>query len=156
MRHIWSEIYRRRLWRRVWVALATAQSEVGLVTADQIADLKARQDDIDLERALFHEAQLHHDVMAEIRTYAEQCPIGGGIIHLGATSMDILDNADALRLREAMVLIKSRLRALLETLAAQIETWAISASWFHGISRRTHDDRPAGAIRARLLMDWDA
>lgn len=124
MRRLWSDIYRRKLWRRIWVALATAQAEVGLVTAEQVADLQAHQEDIDLERAQAYEAELRHDVMAEIRTYAEQCPVGGGIIHLGATSMDVLDNADALRLREAVCMIQQRLRVLLEHLAQQIETWA--------------------------------
>src|SRR3972149_2931987 len=82
MRQIWSELHRRKLWRRVWVALAQAQTELGLVTPEQSADLQAHQDDIDLDRALELEKDLRHDVMAEIRTFAEQCPIGGGIIHL--------------------------------------------------------------------------
>ena len=124
MRQLWGEIHRRRLWRRVWVALATAQQEAGLVTAEQVADLVAHQDQIDLERALAIEAELRHDVMAEIRTYAEQAAIGGGIIHLGATSMDVLDNADVLRLRDALDLTQSRLKTLLQTLAVLIEQWA--------------------------------
>ena len=124
MRSIWSETHRRQLWRRVWVALASAQASAGLVTPDQVADLVAHQDEIDLPRALELEAELHHDVMAEIHTFAEQCAIGGGIIHLGATSMDVLDNADALRLNEALALIRERLRTLLAALATQIETWA--------------------------------
>ena len=124
MRALWGEIQRRQFWRRVWVALATAQSEVGLVTEAQVADLRAHQNDIDLARALEIEADLRHDVMAEIKTYAEQCEVGGGIIHLGATSMDVLDNADALRLREALALIDERLRAVLTHLAELIEAWA--------------------------------
>ncbi|MBN2472160.1 MAG: adenylosuccinate lyase [Anaerolineae bacterium] len=124
MRAIWSETHRRRLWRRVWVALAEAQAEAGLVSAEQVADLQAHQDAIDLPRALALEAELRHDVMAEIHTYAEQCAIGGGIIHLGATSMDVLDNADALRLNEALALLKDRLHALLAALADQIDRGA--------------------------------
>ncbi|GAB4576029.1 MAG: adenylosuccinate lyase [Anaerolineae bacterium] len=124
MRTLWSEHHRRRLWRRVWVALARAQMEAGLVTPAQLADLEQHQNDIDLARALALEAELRHDVMAEIRTYAEQCPLGGGIIHLGATSMDILDNADALRLREALTLIEQALDGLLAALAEQIEATA--------------------------------
>jgi adenylosuccinate lyase len=124
MRALWSETQRRRLWRRVWVAVATAQSEFGLVAPEQVADLQAHQDDIDIERALEIEAELRHDVMAEIKTYAEQCSIGGGIIHLGATSMDILDNADALRLRDALALIDGRVCAVLKRLAELVETWA--------------------------------
>lgn len=121
MRQLWSEARKRQLWRRIWVALAEAQQAAGLVTAQQAADLRARQDDINLERSLQIEAEIHHDLMAEIRCYAEQCPVGGGIIHLGATSADIEDNADALRLRDGLNLLLDRLRALLLTLAERIE-----------------------------------
>ena len=124
MRRVWSELHRRRLWRRVWVALAEAEQSAGLVTAEQVADLKAHAEEIDLPRALAIEAEIHHDLMAEVRTYAEQCPAGGGIIHLGATSMDIEDNAEALRMREALDLLLSKLAALLSAFADQIERWA--------------------------------
>jgi adenylosuccinate lyase len=99
MRRVWSEAEKRRLLRRVWVALAEAQHEAGLVTSEQVADLRAHVDDIDIARATEIEREIRHDLMAEIKTFAEQCPVGGSIIHLGATSMDILDNVDALRLR---------------------------------------------------------
>ncbi|MGC8780315.1 MAG: adenylosuccinate lyase [Anaerolineae bacterium] len=124
MRAIWSETHRRRLWRRIWVALAEAQQAAGLVTAEQVADLRTHADEINLARALEIEAEIHHDLMAEVRTYAEQCPIGGGIIHLGATSMDIEDNADALRIREALDLLLDKLAGLLLAFAEQIEAWA--------------------------------
>ncbi len=113
MRAIWSEQHKRLLLRRFWVALATAEHEAGLVSAEQLADLVAHQNDIDLERAAQIEAEIRHDLMAEIRTYAEQCPVGGGIIHLGATSMDVLDNVEPLRLREAADLLLGRLAELL-------------------------------------------
>jgi len=124
MRHIWSEEHKRRLWRRIWVALARAQSEVGLVTPEQVADLEAHQEEVDIARAHQLEAQIHHDLMAEVRAFAEQCPLGGPIIHLGATSMDIEDNADALRLRESLSLIRERLVELLAAFADQIERYA--------------------------------
>jgi len=124
MRHVWSEEHKRRLWRRVWVALAAAQHQAGLVTAGQLADLRAHQDDVDIGRAAEIEAEIHHDLMAEIRTFAEQCPVGGPIIHLGATSADIEDNTDALRLRESLDLLLERLHALLSTLADLIEARA--------------------------------
>ena len=124
MRGIWSEANKRRLWRRIWVALAEAQQAAGLTSAEQVADLRARQDDIDVERALEIEASIHHDLMAEIRTYAEQCAVGGGIIHLGATSMDIEDNADVLRLRDSLTLVQERLTKLLLVLAERIEAEA--------------------------------
>ena len=124
MRAIWSEAHKRKLWRRIWVALAEAQSRFGLVASEQVADLRAHADQIDIERALQIESEIKHDLMAEVKTFAEQCPIGGGIIHLGATSMDIEDNADALRVRESLNLILSNLQSLLSSFAAQIEKWA--------------------------------
>jgi adenylosuccinate lyase len=124
MRRIWSEVYKRRLWRRIWVALAEAQSELGLVSREQVEDLRAHMDEIDLARAEEIERVIHHDLMAEVKVFAEQCPVGGPIIHLGATSMDIEDNADALRLRESLALLIARLEELIAGLAEQIERWA--------------------------------
>ncbi len=124
MRELWSERRKRLLWRKLWVALAEAQQEIGLVSPDQVADLQAHQEDIDIARSQAIEAEIHHDLMAEVRVYAEQCPVGGGIIHLGATSMDIEDNADALRLRDGLALIQNHLCGLLRELADQIERWA--------------------------------
>ena len=117
MRCVWSEVNKRRLWRRIWVALAEAQQRAGLVSAEQVADLRAHADDVDIARAHAIEAEIHHDLMAEVRAYAEQCPVGGGIIHLGATSMDIEDNADALRLRAALDILLRHLRRALLRLA---------------------------------------
>jgi adenylosuccinate lyase len=124
MRAIWGEVHKHRLWRRVWVALASAQHRAGLVTAEQLADLRARQDDVDLSRAAEIEAQIHHDLMAEIRAFAEQCPVGGPIIHLGATSADVEDNADVLRIRGALDLLLEQLGPLLSDLADGIERHA--------------------------------
>ena len=124
MRRLWSEEHKRRLWRQVWVALAQAQSEFGLVSPEQVEDLRTHAAEVDVERALQIEAEIHHDLMAEIRVFAGQCPAGGGIIHLGATSMDIEDNAEALRLRAALDLVLGSLRALLHTLAERIEAAA--------------------------------
>lgn len=121
MRQIWSDGYKRRLWRRIWIALAEAQQVAGFVTPEQVAELRAKQDDINLERAHEIEAEIHHDLMAEVRTYAEQCPTAGGIIHLGATSMDIEDNTDALRLREGLDVLLKKARELLLVLADLVE-----------------------------------
>jgi len=124
MRAVWSEVHKRRLFRRVWVALAAAQHQAGLVTAEQLADLRAHQEDVDIERAMEIDAEIGHDLMAEIRTYAEQCPVGGAIIHLGATSYDIIDNAEALRIRESLDLLLEKLCALLAVVADLIESHA--------------------------------
>lgn len=120
MRQIWSEIHKRRLMRQVWLALATAQHTAGVVSAEQLADLERQVDQIDIKRAQEIERETRHDVMAELLTFAEACPIGGGILHLGATSADITDNVDALRIREATQLIEKRLRLLLKSFAVQI------------------------------------
>lgn len=124
MRRIWSETNKRRLMRRVWVSLAKAQHKAGLVTAEQLADLESQQDNIDIDRALQIETETRHDVMAEIRTFAEQCPAGGGIIHWGATSADITDNVDVLRIRQAVILLAQGMRRLLAKLAERIEDTA--------------------------------
>lgn len=121
MRQVWSLAHKRRLWRRIWVALADAQREAGLVTEAQVTELRQHQGDVDLDRAHEIEAEIHHDLMAEVRTFAEQCPTAGGIIHLGATSMDIEDNADALRLREGVALLLSKTHDLIQLLADMIE-----------------------------------
>ena len=131
MRQIWSEENKRLLMRRVWVALATAQHQAGLVTAEQVADLETHQANIDIARALEIEKDTRHDVMAEIRTFAEQCEVGGGIIHWGATSADITDNVDAMRLRDAAVLLQSQLKALLLILAQKIEETAVIPTMAH-------------------------
>ncbi len=124
MRAIWSEVEARRLYRRIWLALARVQSRYALTTAAQVAELAAHVDEVDLERSLAIEAEIHHDIMAEVRAYAEQCPTAGGVIHLGATSMDVRDNATALQVRAALDLILERLCAVLEAFAEQIERWA--------------------------------
>ncbi len=124
MRRLWSERERRRAWRRTWVALAQAQQACTLLTAEQVDDLAAHVDDVDLERAHAIEAEIRHDLMAELRTFAGQCPAGGRVLHLGATSMDIEDNADVLRQRAALDLVRERLAALLGELAGQIERHA--------------------------------
>lgn len=120
MRALWSEAGKRRLWRRIWVALAAVQAEVGLVKPEQVADLAAHQGDIDIATAHRLEAELQHDLMAEVHTYAAQCPVGGGIIHLGATSMDVEDNADALRIVEALDGVIASTEGLLRGFEAQI------------------------------------
>jgi adenylosuccinate lyase len=127
MRDVWSERTKRVLWRRLWVALAEAQCEMGIVQPAQVDDLRAHAADVteaSIARALEIEHEIQHDLMAEVRAFAEQCPIGGGIIHLGATSMDIEDNADALRLRDAMDLTLAALRKLIGVLAEQTERHA--------------------------------
>jgi adenylosuccinate lyase len=110
MRQIWREQHKRWLWRWLWVALAEVHSAFRLVTLEQAADLRQHQDQVDIPRALEIEAEIQHDLMAELKVFAEQAPLGGGILHLGATSTDIENNADALRLRQSIDLNMGRLR----------------------------------------------
>jgi adenylosuccinate lyase len=124
MRTVWSEAHKRQIWRRIWVALAAAEHRAGLVTAEQLADLRLHQDDVNLARSAEVEAEVHHDLMSEIRVFAEQCPVGGPIIHLGATSEDVKDNADVLRIRESFDLLLERLCVLLSDLADCIDARA--------------------------------
>lgn len=127
MRELWSERRKRTLWRRLWAALAAAQADLGIVTRAQADDIAAHAGDVSEEsvaRALAIEHEIRHDLMAEVRAFAEQCTVGGGVIHLGATSMDIEDNADALRLRDALDLTLQAVRELLRAFAAQVERYA--------------------------------
>ncbi|MDI6884211.1 MAG: adenylosuccinate lyase, partial [Hadesarchaea archaeon] len=111
MRKLFSEINYRATWRRIWACLAEAQAKYGLVSHEELADLKSKMgpEHVDLKRAHEIEKEIGHDLMAEIKACAEQCPIGGGKIHLGATSMDIEDNADVLRMKAALELCQTRL-----------------------------------------------
>jgi adenylosuccinate lyase len=127
MRQLWSEAHKRRLWRRIWLALAEAQAELGLVAAEQVRDLRAHVEEVDMDSSLQIESEIQHDLMAEVRAYARQCPVGGGIIHLGATSADIEDNAEAFRMRQGLDLILQQLRALLLHLSDRIEEHADQA-----------------------------
>ena len=123
MKEIFSEVHKRKLLRRVWIALARAQEKAGIVTREQVEELEAHKDDIDIEKATEIENVIHHDLMAEIKTYASQCPKGGGVIHLGATSMDALDNADAVRFLEALELTEKRLDDLLDAISEKAEEY---------------------------------
>ena len=109
MKKIFSEKEKRLMWRKIWVSLAEIQSKYGLVSAKELADIKLNQNKIDINSALEIEKETKHDIMAEIQTFAKQSKIGGGKIHLGATSMDIEDNADILRMKNGMELILTRL-----------------------------------------------
>jgi adenylosuccinate lyase len=124
LRTLFSEHERRKLWRAVWIALAEAQAKSGLVSAEELADLRAHGEEIDLEAALKIEREIGHDLMAEIRVFASQATIGGGKIHLGATSMDIEDTVETFRLRLALRHVLSSLDALLAAFVLQIERYA--------------------------------
>ena len=105
-------------WRRLWVALARGEMELGLpVTAEQVAELEAHLDDINYDSAAQWEKKLRHDVMAHIHAYGEQCPKAMPIIHLGATSCYVGDNTDLILMREGLGLIRDKLVRVLAVLA---------------------------------------
>ena len=101
-------------WRKLWLALARAQQELGLpITDAQLDEMKAHLEDIDFAEAARQEARVRHDVMAHLHTFGKVCPTAKPIMHLGATSMDIVDNTDVLIMRDAMHLIGRKLATLI-------------------------------------------
>ena len=119
MSHLWSAQRKFSTWRKLWIALAEAEQELGLPISDaQINELKAHVDDIDFEVARGHEKRLRHDVMAHVHTYGDVCPSAKGIIHLGATSCFVTDNTDLILLRDAITLVRSRLVGVIKSLAS--------------------------------------
>ena len=124
LRELFSERERRRLWRAVWVALARSQSRSGLVSAYELADIAAHAGEIDIAAAHAIEREIGHDLMAEIRVFASQATVGGGKIHLGATSMDVEDTVETYRMRRALALLGESLHALLGGFAARVEQYA--------------------------------
>jgi adenylosuccinate lyase len=118
MSELWGPQRKFSTWRRLWVALAEAEAELGLaVTPEQIAELKRHVDDIDFAAAERHERRLRHDVMAHVHAYGDVCPTARPIIHLGATSCYVTDNTDLMLLREALEMVRDRLVAVIDGLA---------------------------------------
>lgn len=105
-------------WRRVWLALAESEAELGLpISRRQLNQLRRTIDQIDFEAAARHEKRLRHDVMAHLHTWGDVAPEARGILHLGATSMDVVDNADLMILRDALALIRDWLANVVDALA---------------------------------------
>ena len=124
MQYIFSPDKKFRTWRKLWIALAEAEKELGLpVTEEQIAELRAHQDDINYDVAKEQEAKVRHDVMAHVHAYGEQCPKAKGIIHWGATSCYVGDNTDIILMSEALALIKKKLVNVMGRLVAFAEKY---------------------------------
>jgi adenylosuccinate lyase len=118
MSRLWGPQRKFSTWRRLWVALAEAEAELGLpVTSQQVAELRAHVDDIDFDAANAYERTLRHDVMAHVHAYGDVCPTARPIIHLGATSCYVTDNTDLMLLRESLEMVRGRLVALIDGLA---------------------------------------
>ena len=118
MSALWSDQRKHSTWRRLWVALAEGERELGLeITEEQVNELRAHVDDIDFEKAAVYEKELRHDVMAHVHTYRDLCPTAGGIIHLGATSCYVTDNTELIQMREGLQIIRRRLVQVIDRLA---------------------------------------
>jgi len=120
-----SPLYRMRVWRRLWIALAESERELGLpITEEQIAEMRQTQDAVDLPAIAKHEAALRHDVMAAIHAWGDIAPKARPIVHLGATSCFVTDNGDLLICHEALALLRSRLQDVIAALSAFAKEWA--------------------------------
>ena len=119
MQYLFSEEHKFRTWRKLWIALAKAERQLGLnITEEQIAELEAHAEDINFEVAQEREKLVRHDVMSHVYAYGQQCPNAAGIIHLGATSCYVGDNTDVLILRDASQLVLKKAAQVLRNLGA--------------------------------------
>src|SRR5437763_3714788 len=125
MLRLFSPQYKFSLWRKLWVELARCQRELGIsrISTEAIAQMEANVDQIDFARAADWEKRLRHDVMAHVHTFEEAAPAAKGIIHLGATSQYVVDNADLILMRDAMRLLAQRLAAAIDALATFAVKW---------------------------------
>ena len=124
MQYIFSPDKKFKTWRRLWIALAETEKELGLdITQEQIDELKANADNINYEVAKEREKKVRHDVMSHVYAYGQQCPKAKGIIHLGATSCYVGDNTDIIVMTEALRLVKKKLVNVLHELAEFADTY---------------------------------
>lgn len=125
MTRLWSPQQRHATWRRIWVALAESQREAGLPISElQLRQMRAAVDDIDFAAVARYERETRHDVMAHIHAFGDAAPAARGVIHMGATSMDVVDNADLMLTRAALELVFGRLVAAASVLADFCEKYA--------------------------------
>ena len=118
MQYIFSQDKKFTTWRKLWIALAESEKELGLnITDEQIAELKEHQNDINYDVAKAREKEVRHDVMSHVYAYGVQCPKAKGIIHLGATSCYVGDNTDMIIMREGLQLVKKKLVNVIAELA---------------------------------------
>lgn len=118
MQFIFSPDMKFTTWRKLWIALAESEKELGLnITDEQIAELKAHVDDIDYEKAAAYEKECRHDVMSHVKAYGDQCPNAKGIIHLGATSCFVGDNTDIIIMKKGLELIRSKVLTAIKLLS---------------------------------------
>jgi len=124
MRKLFSELGNRRIWREIWYQIARVQSKYGLVSGDELSEILAYKAQLNIARSHEIERRIKHDVMAELKVYAAQCPKGGSKIHLGTTSADITDNADVIRIRKALDIILQELLSCLKSVRDNVLKYA--------------------------------
>ena len=124
MQYIFSPDMKFKTWRKLWIALAETEKELGLpITEEQIEELKAHAEDINYDVAKERERVVRHDVMSHVYAYGQQCPKAKGIIHLGATSCYVGDNTDIIIMREALRLVRKKLINVMAELAKFADEW---------------------------------
>ena len=159
MKELFSDNRKFGTWRRLWVALAEAEAELGLpITPEQIAQMKAHLDDIDYEVVAKREAEVRHDVMAHIYAYGLVSPLAKPIIHLGATSCYVGDNTDIILQREALGLIRKKLVSIISALADFTDKWAATPTLAYThfqVAQPTTVGKRAALWMQDLLMDLD-
>ena len=159
MQFLFSAEFKFKTWRRLWIALAKAEKELGLdITDEQIAELEAHKDDINYEVAEAREKEVRHDVMSHVYAYGVQCPKAKGIIHLGATSCYVGDNTDIVTMCEAMKVVKRKLLnviALLSDFALQYKDMPALAYTHLQPAQLTTVGKRATLWINELLMDLE-
>src|SRR6266550_3802654 len=125
MQRLFSPQHKFSLWRRLWLELARAERELGItrITPEALSQMERSLDQIDFKKAAEWEKRLRHDVMAHVHTFEEDAPAAKGVIHLGATSQYVVDNADLIIMRDAMKLLCSRLANAIDALATFAQKW---------------------------------
>ena len=169
MQYIFSQDMKFKTWRKLWIALAETEMELGLsengkpvITQEQIDELKAHADDINYDVAREREKLVRHDVMSHVYAYGQQCPKAAGIIHLGATSCYVGDNTDIIVMNEALKLVHKKLVNVMQSLQINIKIFRhlhLHISSQHSrqrLEREQHSGhRNLSWIWKTLSMSWE-
>ena len=151
MSYNWSPQRKHSTWRRLWLALAESEKELGLpITDRQLEQMRAHLDDIDFEAAAKKEAELRHDVMSHIHVFGALCPDARPIIHLGATSCFVTDNTELIQMRDGLKILLAKLLKVITILADIAEKYRPRGNRADSLPRRQGHDRHAGELHGAL------